>query len=172
MDINKEKDYEFVQVGQDKSETPTSQTKIPYILFGIGVILLLALFLLTNFSDNGDLQNAILWISVFAIVASILYGVRNKLYTVIIAFLILLTVYFIVGWILGALGIVQYSYGVITFLIIGVWVFWLSRDSKISIDDIGKVVIFILATYIINQSGWLGQVNTMVTEYVWSGVLI
>jgi len=158
------KDYKFVQDGQ-------KTLKPQYILFGIGVIMLIALFLLTNLSSDENIQTAVLWISVFAIVASIAWSFRNKIYSVIIAFLILLSIYAIIGWAMGAMNIVEYSYGVITFLIIGVWVFWLSRDNKIGADDLGKVVIFILATYIINQSGWLGEVNKMVVTYFQSGVL-
>lgn len=160
------KDYEFVNIGNKRIKTP-------HLIFAFGVILLILLFLFGSISDDIDTQMVIIWVSVFAIAVSILWGVRKRIFSIIASFLILVAIYYISGCAVDMLGLGEpYSYGLMTFLLISVFVFWVSLDSSVSWGDAGKVMLFVIIMYAMNVSGWLPEVNDMIATYFGSGLPI
>lgn len=160
-----DRDYEYVEVG-------TRRIKLTHVLFMFGLISLFLLFAYGSLYDDLDTQRILMYISVIAITVSILWGIRAKLYAVVLSFIILIVSYFVLGVILDTAGVVDetFSFGIITFSIIGVFVYWLNSDKTIGLDDIGKTALFLIVSTIINMNGWIGEANELVETAIQGGL--
>lgn len=159
-------DYNYVSIGE-------KSVKVPYLLFALGIVMLVALFIYGNLYEDADVQGVLIWISLFAIVVSIAWTIRKKLIAVILAFAALLSIYYACGLALDLMNSeIAYSYGIVTFIIIGAFVFWISTDNEISWGDIGKIALFAILMYIINATAWLSGVNEITASYFTGGLPI
>ena len=154
------RDWEFTNTESEDEE----KNRVAYMMFFFGVVILIGLFIFGNISDDVDLQTILAIASILFITISILWSIRRKLQTYFLSFLGLISIYFGLGWLLEVTGVISngFSYGAVTFVIIFAFMFWIGTDGKLTWDDFGKGLLFMIVCGVVNETGWLGNMNELV----------
>jgi len=153
------KDWELTQ---SQSEDEKEGNKIAKTMFLFGILTLVGLFIFGSVSEDVDTQTVLAVASIIFITVSILWSIRRKLTAYFFSFLGLIAVYFVFGLVTQALGVCPFSYGVMTFTIIFAFMFWIGADGRLTWDDAGKGLLFLIICFVANYSGWLGRMNDII----------
>ena len=147
-----------------KVYTKKDHTLYIYLILGVMTFLMFMLgYLLLSQTTGSEVKTRagsfLVILGVILLIITILWGIRRRIFTFVIAYILIVAVYIAEGQILYYLGIVSapFSWGLVTLIILGAFSYWLG--TKIEWDDSLKILLLMIVAYLLNASGWLAGAN-------------